>query len=110
MPNKNVKPLPVWLESYSRDLVRVVRAIEAKYGKEGKKVAREGFLSDLKKRASEARNGKGDAQAFCADLEKKCADTHEWERVIDEQNRVAYRFTRCAYAEAFRRLGAADIG
>ncbi|MDY7010510.1 MAG: L-2-amino-thiazoline-4-carboxylic acid hydrolase [Planctomycetota bacterium] len=100
------------VRSYCSSLVAVVRAIEAEYGEKGKEVARQGYLSELKERAREAerKGGKGDVQAFCAELEKTCMNTHEWQRVIDEQNKVAYHFTRCMWAEEFRRLGAPDIG
>ena len=49
-------------------------------------------------------------QAFCARLEVGCIGTHEWERMEDTSDRVAYRFTRCAWAELFRELGRPDIG
>lgn len=100
------------VQLYCSSLTAVVRAIEAKYGEEGKEAARQGFLAELNKKAQEAEKegGKGDVQAFCTDLEKMCMDTHEWERLVDEKDKVAYHFTKCMWAEEFLKLGAADIG
>ena len=101
-----------FVQMYCRALVAVVRAIEAKYGTEGKEIARQGFLAELTSRAeqAEAEEGKGDVQTFCENLEKACMFTHEWERVIDEKDKVAYHFTKCMWAEEFLKLGAPDIG
>jgi hypothetical protein len=51
-----------------------------------------------------------DLRAFCARLEAGCAGSHQWERVLDEPGRIAYRFTRCLWAEAFRELGEPELG
>ncbi|MCK4626889.1 MAG: L-2-amino-thiazoline-4-carboxylic acid hydrolase [Phycisphaerae bacterium] len=97
---------------YCSSLTSVVRAIEARYGDEGKEVARQGFLAELNRKAreAEAEGGKGDVQAFCAGLEETCMYTHDWDRLIDDDDKVAYQFTRCMWAEEFRKLGAPDIG
>jgi hypothetical protein len=36
--------------------------------------------------------------------------SQRWERVVDESDRVGYRFTRCVWAEIFRALGEPEVG
>jgi hypothetical protein len=63
---------------------------------------------------AEPRPGPGDPEAdlrlFCAQLDHNCAGTHRWERVVDEPTCVAYRYTRCIWAELFRELGEPNLG
>ncbi len=88
--------------------VGAVRAVEAVYGPEARQVIRDGQWASLSKHASQV--GDNSLRAFCAGLEAACRGSHEWEKLEDTDVRQAYRFTRCAWAEIFRALDAADIG
>jgi len=93
-------------------LVVAVRAIEAKYGGEGKEVIHQAFLQRAEEGGrllSQKAAGKG-VQDFLALVERGWAATHDMQRVVDTESQVRYRFTRCLVAEEFNRLGATDIG
>jgi len=90
--------------------VRIMRAIEARYGPEAKQVAHKAFTGRNPRPTDQLGPPEEDLRDYLQNLEKACAGTHEWERVTDETDRVEYRFTRCAWAEIFNELGAADIG
>jgi hypothetical protein len=51
-----------------------------------------------------------DLHKFCAQLDKNCAGSHNWQRVIDEPGRVGYHYTRCMWAEIFHELGEPELG
>jgi hypothetical protein len=96
-------------------LVYSIRAIEQRYGPEVMDVSRTGYLKDKADEMAERWKAEKEPpdrtlQAFCRRLEKACAGTHEWTRVIEEEHSIGYRFTRCMWAEIFRSLDAADIG
>ncbi|MGQ9628915.1 MAG: L-2-amino-thiazoline-4-carboxylic acid hydrolase [bacterium] len=93
-------------------LVAIVRAIEREYGPEGVEVARRGYYERVHKGTEESWAGVKDRSlaTFCERLEKGCAGTHEWERIIDTEHAIGYKFTKCMWAEIFRSLDAADIG
>ena len=90
--------------------VRIMRALEAHYGNEAKEVARRAFDQHTSRDEKELGAPEDDLHKYLDGLEKGCSGSHEWERVIDEPDRVEYRFTRCTWAEVFRELDAADIG
>lgn len=100
-------------EFHAKSLVSIVRAVEEKYGKEGVEAVRNAWLKEVfykpwqEKGRSVERN---DVQTFARILESGCAGTHEWKRTEDEPNKVAYRFTKCFWADVFRKLGAEDVG
>jgi len=91
-------------------LVRIVRALEERYGEEAKELARRALDQHVARDEKELGPPEEDLHAYLEGLEKGCAGSHEWERVTDEPDRVEYRFTRCMWAEIFRELGADDIG
>ena len=91
--------------------VKVVRALEAEFGREDVHRAARGALHQRALRPSEEqRPAEEDLRTYLAGLEKSCAGTHEWRRVSEKPDDVAYEFTRCMWAEVFRELGASDIG
>jgi len=90
--------------------VRILRALEAHYGTEAKEVAHEAFGAREPRPAHELGSPEKDLHDYLERLEQACAGSHEWEKIVDEPDRVEYRFTRCMWAEIFRELGAADIG
>ncbi len=101
------------VEARARLLAAMTEAFEERLGKEaGFRAAREVHerLAGERRPPAPADGEARGVQAFCAQLEAGCIGTHEWERVEDAPDRVAYRFTRCAWAELFRELGRPDVG
>lgn len=92
--------------------VETIRAAEAVYGPEARAAIRAyreaRGLEQMERRAASVEDNS--LRAFCYSLEKGCRGTHEWEKLEDTETRQAYRFTRCAWAEIFRRFDAVDIG
>ena len=43
-------------------------------------------------------------------IDGAAAGSHCWQRVIDEPDRIGYRYTRCLYAEILRELGEPELG
>jgi hypothetical protein len=94
------------------NLLIAVEAIQAKYGEEGMQVIRRAFAEAAVESGKERAKNSGDnsLRAFCTILERACTGSHEWEKVEDSDDRQAYRFTRCMWAEAFNACGAKKIG
>ena len=90
--------------------VRILRALQAHYGPEATEVAHKGFRTKKPRPVSECGPPEDDLHTYLEGLEKACAGSHEWEKVVDEPGKVEYRFTRCMWAEIFRDLNAVDIG
>jgi hypothetical protein len=100
-------------ETRARMLVAMTEALEERLGaEEGFEAARQVHqrLTEERRLAPPAADEDRGVQAFCTALETGCTGTHEWERVEDAPDRVAYRFTQCAWAELFRELSRPDIG
>ena len=93
-------------------LVIAVRAIQAKYGSEGIEAIHRAIIESAVKRGSKMASDSDDhsPRALCSIIEGICAGSHEWLKLEDSDNRQAYRFTRCMWAEAFKALEAEDIG
>ena len=94
------------------NLTVAVRAVQEKYGDEGMKVIRRAFIEEAKEAGKErAKISKDNSpRALCSLIEQACIGSHEWEKIEDSDDRQAYRFTRCMWAEAFKECGASDIG
>lgn len=90
--------------------VELLHAMEEHFGPEARQVMSRMAAT----RTSRPRPNPGDPQAdlheFCARLTHGCAGTHEWQVVSEEPERVAYRFTRCMWADIFRDLGEPELG
>jgi hypothetical protein len=107
-------------ELCARTMVALTEALERELGKEkGCAVAREAFERRFERRESEAAHpaeqapapsGGRSLQDFAALVDEVCQATQDFSRVEDRPDRVAYRFTRCVWADHFRRLGRPDIG
>ncbi len=91
-------------------LVRCLRALEERYGKEVYAVCEEALAQRTPRAAEELKSPEEDLQEFCAGLERGCSGSHEWVRVEDKPGRIGYSFTACLWAEVFNELDAADIG
>ena len=98
---------------HARSLVAVVRAVEERYGEEGKTAVKKAWLDQVFyrpwKKLGESIEA-NDVQSLAKLLEEQCIITHEWKRIIDEPDKVGYRFTKCEWAKTFKELGATDIG
>ena len=90
--------------------VQLLHAMEERFGPDAREVVREMVRSQ--KRAPRHPTGlpEADLRGFTANLEKGCAGSHRWERVIDEPDRVGYLFTGCMWAEVYRELGEPELG
>ena len=58
----------------------------------------------------DAGDPEADLKAFCERLDKGCVGSHQWEKVIDEPDRIGYHYTRCLWAEVYRELGEPELG
>ena len=106
-------------ELCARTMVALTEALERELGRErGFAVAREAFERRFERRETgtaatreetPARESRS-LQAFAALLDEVCQATQDFRRVEDRPDRVAYCFTRCVWADHFRRLGRPDIG
>jgi hypothetical protein len=90
--------------------VRLLHAMEERFGPAAREVLRDMVQQQSPTPRPDAGPPEADLHAFCADLEKGCAGTHRWERVIDTPDRIGYHFTRCMWAEVYRELGEPDLG
>jgi len=95
-----------------RMYVEAVRAVEAEYGKDTARnlLFEEKWASRIANNPLPTSGEERSLNTFCASLEHSCIGTHEWEKLEETDTRHAYRFTRCAWAEVFQALDAADIG
>lgn len=91
-------------------LVKVIRALEAEYGPGVIEVAGKALLIREARPPSQIGRPEDDLHIFCEQLERGCVGSHRWKRLIDERDRVGYRFHRCLWAEIFNELKAPDIG
>ena len=95
-----------------RGYVDLLRAVEAEFGPEGLARVRqryeEAYVARLAAWGANAPDRS--LRAYCAALDSSCIGSHDWEKVEETDTRQAYRYTRCVVADAFRSLGAADIG
>ncbi len=91
-------------------LVRVLRALEERYGPAVKDVAHDALMKRTPRPTSELGRPEEDLHGFCDALERGCVGSHRWKRAVDQPDRIAYNFTSCLWAEIFNELDAADIG
>ena len=94
----------------ARLAVDLLHAMEARFGPEAREVVREMAQGRAVSPRPEAGDPETDLHDFCAQLDRACAGSHRWERVVDEPDRVGYRFTRCMHAEVFCELGEPELG
>jgi hypothetical protein len=90
--------------------VELLHAMEAHFGPEVRQV----LNSIVENRQFQSRRNPGnpgeDLRVFCDELDHGCVGTHRWERVVEEPDRIGYRYTRCMWAEIFNELGEPDLG
>ena len=90
--------------------VRLMRAMEERFGPEAVEVARELSGGVTPRPEDQLGTPEEDLHTFCDRLDRGCVLSHRWERIADEPDRIAYRFTKCLWAEIYRELDAADLG
>ena len=115
-----VERVDIVAELCAQAMVALTEALERELGRErGFAVAREAFERRFERREAEAATtgerppaapGDRSLETFAALVDEVCQATQGFRRVEDSHNRVAYRFTRCVWADHFRRLGRPDIG
>lgn len=90
--------------------VELLHAMEAHFGAEVRDVLR--VMADNREFPPRTNPGlpEDDLHAFCDALDSGCAGTHRWERVVEQPDRVGYRYSRCMWAEIFRDLGEPELG
>jgi hypothetical protein len=111
--SETIKKIEEQADFHAKSLASIVRAIERQYGEEGKAIIKKAWLEEVFYRPWEKIGEsveRNDVQTLAKLVEEGCYGTHEWERVVDEPNKVAYKFTKCRWAEIFRKLGATDVG
>lgn len=90
--------------------VRLLHAMEERFGPEAREVVREMASARQPEPRPDAGDAREDLRTFCGNLDRGCVGSHQWERVADEPDRVAYHYTRCMWADAFRELGEPELG
>ncbi len=90
--------------------VQLLHAMEERFGPEAREVVRDMAKNRKPTPRPDVGEPEADLHEFCTRLDKGCAGSHRWERVIDEPHRIGYRFTRCMWAEIYRELGEPELG
>ena len=90
-------------------MVDLFRAFEEHYGDEAYDILHKLTTRTYPQRP-DAGDPRDDLHDFCNRLDSGCAGTHRWERVSEKPDRIAYRYTRCMWAEIFRELGEPELG
>ena len=90
--------------------VRLLHAMEERFGPEAGEVVREMALGQPVTPGDNPGEPADDLKQFCSRLDKGCVGSHQWERVIDEPDRIGYHYTRCMWAEVYRELGEPELG
>ena len=90
--------------------VQLLNAMEKRFGSEAREVVHQMANEQEFPPEEEIGNPEDDLSKFCTMIDHAAAGSHRWERVIEEQNRIGYQFTRCMYAEILRELGELELG
>lgn len=90
--------------------VRLLHAMEEHFGPEAREVMQEMVNDRHLSPRQDVGEPEEDLQEFCANLDKGCVGSHQWERIIDEPDRIGYHYTRCLWAEIYRELGEPELG
>ena len=98
------------MKGYAGLAVRMLHAMEKRFGPGAREVLREMMTSYDFPPRPDAGDPRADLHELCEKVEEGCAGTHRWERVIDEPDRVGYHFKDCMHARIFRELGEPELG
>lgn len=98
------------MKGYAGLAVRLLHAMEKRFGPEVREVLGQ-MVEDLSyPPRPDAGDPRADLHELCEGVERGCAGTHRWDRVIDERDRIGYHFTGCMHARIFRELGEPELG
>jgi len=89
--------------------VRLLHAMEKHFGPEAREVLRD-MVTNQTPPPADVGEPQADLHEFCARLDKGCAGSHQWERIINEPDRIGYHYTRCMWAEVYCELGEPELG
>ncbi|MFC1735537.1 L-2-amino-thiazoline-4-carboxylic acid hydrolase [Candidatus Hydrogenedentota bacterium] len=89
--------------------VRLLHAMEERFGSEARQVVQD-MITSRRPPNPEPGDPEDDLHNFCAALDKGCVGSHQWNKIIDEPDRVSYNYTRCMWAEIYRELGEPELG
>jgi hypothetical protein len=90
--------------------VLLLHGMEDRFGAEAREVVRHMAKGLTPIPHSDPGKTETDLYKFCAQLDKNCAGSHKWQRVINEPGQVGYHYTRCMWAEIFHELGEPELG
>jgi len=90
--------------------VELLGAMERRFGAEAREVIREMARDQEFDTREEVQEPAADLRSFCAMIDRVAAGSALWERVVEEPDRIGYRFTRCMYAEILRELEEPELG
>jgi hypothetical protein len=90
--------------------VLLLHAMEERFGPEARQVLHEMISNLASIPRPEAGSPRADLQCFCAQLDRNCAGTHCWQRIVEEPDCIGYHYTHCVWAEIYRELGEPDLG
>ena len=90
--------------------VRLLHAMEDRFGPEAREVLRELINQPDRAPRDDAGDPEEDLREFCSRLDGACVGSHSWDRIVDRPDCVGYRYTRCMWAEVFRDLGEPELG
>jgi hypothetical protein len=89
--------------------VRLLHAMEKRFGPEAREVLRD-MVTNQTPPPADVGEPQADLHEFCARLDKGCAGSHQWERIINQPDRIGYHYTRCMWAEVYCELGEPELG
>ena len=98
------------MESAIGFAVRLLHAMEERFGPEVREVVRDMARINKITPRPEAGEPKKDLHLFCKNLDQACVGSHRWQRIVDEPDRIGYEYTSCMWADIFRELGEPDLG
>jgi len=90
--------------------VQLLHAMEQRFGPQAREVVRDMARSHRPTPRPEVGEPQADLREFCVSLDEGCVGSHQWERVMDEPDRIGYHYTRCMWAEIYRELGEPELG
>ena len=90
--------------------VQILQAMERRFGAEAREVVKTMIQNQEFDQRELFSDPEKDLREFCELVDSSIVGTYHCERVIDEPGKVAYKITRCMYAEIFNELGEPDLG
>jgi hypothetical protein len=90
--------------------VQLLNEMEKRFGPEVREVVQQMAKEQVFPPEDEFSLPNEDLSKFCTMIDHAAAGSHRWERVIEEQERIGYQFSRCMYAEILNELGEPGLG